>query len=71
MNSQSRKPEGSSGTTSRLSASDDILCAVCERIRAAEARIEVALGYVMFPEVREALRKAHFDLEVALAIAQG
>jgi hypothetical protein len=65
MTSQSHKPARS------VSVSGDNVRAIRERIRAAEARIEVALGYVMFPEVREALRKAHFDLEVALAIAQG
>ncbi len=51
--------------------SDDDVRAVRERIRAAEARIEAAMGYVMFPEVRDLLRNAHFDLEVALAIAHG
>ena len=65
MTSQSRRPARS------VSVSGDNVRAICERIRAAEARIEKALGYLMFPEVREHLRNAHFDLEVALAIAHG
>ncbi len=59
------------GSARSSKVSGDDIRAIRERIRAAEARIETALGYVMFPEVREHLRNAHFDLEVALAIAHG
>lgn len=37
-----------------------------ERVTAAQARIEEALTYVMYPEVRQELRQARTELAVAL-----
>ena len=46
---------------------DERVRAIRDRMRAAKTRIEIALGYVMFPEVREELRSVQVDLAVALA----
>lgn len=41
--------------------------AVRDHVRLAKARIETALGFVMFPEVREELRKARSHLALTLS----
>jgi hypothetical protein len=50
----------------RLSVEDERVRAIRDRMRAAKTRIELALSYVMFPEVREELRCVQSDLAVAL-----
>jgi hypothetical protein len=50
-----------------LSISDERVRAIRNRMWAAKTRIEIAMGYVMFPEVREELRCVQSDLAVALA----
>jgi dTDP-glucose pyrophosphorylase len=42
-----------------------------ERMKAAQAQLEVASLYVMYPEVRTALNAAKVELRVALELAQG
>jgi hypothetical protein len=56
---------------SKLTVSDDGIRAIHDRVHAAKARIETAMLYVMFPEVREELRNVQSDLAVALAYIGG
>ena len=57
-----------SNESSKLSVTDDDrVRAIRDRMNAAKTRIEIALGYVMFSEVREELRNVQSDLAVALA----
>lgn len=52
----------------KLSVSEDErVRAIRDRISAAKTRIEIALEYVMYPEVREELRNVKSDLAVALS----
>lgn len=46
--------------------SDEQRRVIRERVTAAQARIAEALTYVMYPEVRQDLRAARSELEVAL-----
>lgn len=46
--------------------SDEQRRVIRERVTAAQARIADALTYVMYPEVRQDLRAARSELEVAL-----
>ncbi len=52
----------------KLSVSEDErVRAIRNRMQAAKTRIETAMQFVMFPEVREELRCVQIDLAVALA----
>jgi hypothetical protein len=62
MNEQAKLTE-----STRLSVQDERVRAIRDRISAAKARVEIALEYVMYPEVREELRSVKSDLAVALA----
>jgi hypothetical protein len=55
----------------KLTVSDEGVRAIHDRVHAAKARIETAMLYVMFPEVREELRNVQSDLAVALAHISG
>lgn len=46
---------------------DERVRAMRARVSAAKARVEAALEYVMFPEVRQELKSARSDLAAALA----
>jgi|CXWL01.1.fsa_nt_gi hypothetical protein len=48
-------------------ADDERVRAIRDRISAAKTRVEIALEYVMYPEVREELRNVKSDLALALA----
>lgn len=50
---------------------DESVRAIRNRLWAARSRIERAMLYVMFPEVREELRNVQSDLAVALAHISG
>jgi hypothetical protein len=73
MKSQSRKgAESTCGERARtLSVADESVRAVRDHVCAAKARIEVALGFVMFPEVRQELRKARSHLDLTLSYIGG
>lgn len=49
-----------------LSVSDDRVRAIRDRINAAKARVEIAMQYTMWSEVREELRGVQSDLAMAL-----
>jgi hypothetical protein len=55
----------------KLSVSQDSVRAIRDRMQAAHTRLELALKYVMFPEVREELLGAKLDLAVALSYITG
>lgn len=56
----------------KLSVSEDErVRAIRDRLNAAKTRIEIVLGFVMFPEMREELRSAQSDLAVALSYIGG
>jgi hypothetical protein len=50
---------------------DERVRGIRNRMQAAKTRIEIAMGYVMFPEVREELRCVQIDLAVALSYIEG
>jgi hypothetical protein len=52
----------------RLSVADDKVRAIRDRMRAAQTRVETALAYVMWPEVRQELRQVQVELAEALAL---
>ena len=66
LGEQAKLPE-----STRLSVQDDRVRAIRDRMCAAKTRIEIALGYVMYPEVREELRNVKSDLAVALSYIGG
>jgi hypothetical protein len=51
--------------------SDDRVRAMRDRMQAARTRIEIAMQFVMFPEVRKELRGVQSDLAEALAYIGG
>lgn len=59
---ESQAPE-----SERLSVSDDKVRAIRDRMRAAKTRVEIAMQYTMWSEVREELRGVQSDLAAALA----
>lgn len=66
LSEQAKLPE-----STRLSVQDERVRAIRDRMCAAKARIEIALEYVMYPEVREELRNVKSDLAVALSYIGG
>jgi hypothetical protein len=52
--------------TQKLSVSDDKVRAIRDRVCAAKTRVEIAMTYTMWSEVREELRGVQSDLAVAL-----
>ena len=66
MTNHSRDDHQPDDGTRTLSVADDSIRAVRDHVRLAKVRIESALGYVMYPEVREELRKARSHLALTL-----
>jgi|CZKU01.1.fsa_nt_gi hypothetical protein len=62
LNMNTQLPE-----SQKLSVSDDKVRAIRDRMRAAKTRVEIAMQYTMWSEVREELRAAHSELALALA----
>ena len=52
----------------KLSVADDKVRCIRDRMRAAQTRVETALAYVMWPEVRQELRQVQVELAEALAL---
>ncbi len=51
----------------KLSVADDEVRALRDRVHAAKRRLEIAMQYTMWSEVRVELRAAHAELAKALA----
>ena len=66
MSNEGMKPSTNGDEVQRLSIEDDNVRAIRNRLWAAKARVETAMHYVMFPEVREELRGVQLDLAQAL-----
>jgi hypothetical protein len=62
LGGESHAPE-----TEKLSVSDDKVRAIRDRMRAGKTRVEIAMQYTMWSEVREELRGVQSDLAAALA----
>ncbi len=69
MANEERKSSGQAKLTEspRLSVYDDRVRAIRDRMNTAQCRVQIAMQFVMYPEVREELRKAQADLALALS----
>jgi uncharacterized protein (DUF2461 family) len=58
-------------TNRTLSVEDESVRAIRNRLWATRTRLEAAMSYVMYPEVREELRQAHAHLTDAFSYIGG
>ena len=66
LSGQAKLPE-----SPRLSVYDDRVRAIRDRMNTAQCRVQIAMQFVMYPEVREELRRVQGDLALALSFIGG